>query len=88
VERGFYGGVAAALFIVQAYGQDTIYDEILVACGEDEVYKQAKRDGNLTGSGLKEARARLRGREKAQAEFERWREEIRLTKNSGVPGSE
>lgn len=67
--RGFNGGVAAALYIVQAYGEDTIYDEIFVACGEDDVYKQAKRDGNLTGSGMKESRARLRRQRKTQEEM-------------------
>jgi hypothetical protein len=60
--RGFSAGVLAALYVIHHAGQDTYYDEIMDSCNPDDVIAEAKRSGNLRGSGIKEYKVRKRDR--------------------------
>jgi hypothetical protein len=61
-DRGFSAGVLSALYVLHQAGQDTFYDEIIESCGAEAVIAEAKRSGNMHGSGIKEYRQRRRRR--------------------------
>lgn len=64
--EGFYGGVCVALQVLFYSNRGTTpdYDEIVGACGAEDLIKQAKRDGNYTSSGLKVWAKEQRDRER------------------------
>ena len=68
-KEGFYGGIGVALQVL-FYGEggtSTFYNEIVGACGSDELIAQARRDGNYASSGLKTWAREQRQRERTQA---------------------
>lgn len=48
----FYRGVAAALTVIAAADEQTLFDEIVRSCGRDELLRVAKKDGVLRFSGF------------------------------------
>ncbi|CAB4177430.1 hypothetical protein UFOVP998_39 [uncultured Caudovirales phage] len=74
--EGFYGGVCVALQVLFSCdgGTTSIYNEIVGACGSDELISQAKRDGNYTSSGLKVWAQEQRERERIKGEFDQRRQ--------------
>ena len=48
----FYSGIRTALALIDAHGEDTLYDELVNMCDADELIKYAKRDGEYKFAGL------------------------------------
>ena len=64
--RGFSAGVLSALYVLHYAGQDTYYDEVIEACGAEDVILEARRSGNMANSGIREYVKRRRARKRAE----------------------
>ena len=52
-QKAYYRGYICALAVLSAYGQDTIFDDVVDSSGEAEaLVRQARRDGAMRWSGL------------------------------------
>ena len=50
--QSFYAGVLSALAIVALHDERTLFDEIVIAVGETDLVKTARRTGAMRWSGL------------------------------------
>lgn len=51
-DSALYAGIISALAVIELHGEDTIFDEVVALCDKDELFAHAKREGEMTFSGL------------------------------------
>ncbi len=68
-ETSFYQGVIACLGVVELFGQDTLFREIVNTMDADKLLEVARRNGDLKWSGLSRYKRERREDERLLAEY-------------------